>query len=83
MTLDRIASPGGHKLVAGTRTVSPDRIDGSLAVAPDGRLTVHSGKVDLSAEVRTALTQTVAEELDLSVSQVSPIGGEALTRTTA
>jgi nicotinate dehydrogenase subunit B len=66
--------------VAGTKTVSPDRVDGFLAIAPDGGVTVYSGKVDLGTGVRTALTQIVAEELDVPMSQVSLIEGDtALT----
>src|SRR4030081_902745 len=65
------AEPG-----AGTKTVSPDRVDGFLAIAPDGRVTVYSGKVDLGTGLRTALTQIVAEELDVPMSQVSLIEGD-------
>jgi nicotinate dehydrogenase subunit B len=66
--------------VAGTKTVSPDRVDGFLAIAPDGRVTVYSGKVDLGTGVRTALTQIVAEELDVPMGHVSLIEGDtALT----
>ncbi|WP_050420563.1 xanthine dehydrogenase family protein molybdopterin-binding subunit [Bradyrhizobium tropiciagri] len=65
---------------AGPKTVSPGRVDGFLAIAPDGRVTVYSGKVDLGTGVRTALTQIVAEELDVPMSHVSLIEGDtALT----
>src|SRR5262249_36279539 len=64
----------------GLKTVSPGRVDGFLAIAPDGRVTVYSGKVDLGTGVRTALTQIVAEELDVPMSHVSLIEGDtALT----
>jgi nicotinate dehydrogenase subunit B len=73
-------SRSNAKPVAGTKTVSPDRVDGFLAIAPDGRVTVYSGKVDLGTGVRTALTQIVAEELDVPMSHVSLIEGDtALT----
>jgi nicotinate dehydrogenase subunit B len=66
--------------LAGAKTVSPDRVDGFLAIAPDGRVTVYSGKVDLGTGVLTALTQIVAEELDVPMSRVSLIQGDtALT----
>src|SRR5580704_6276177 len=66
--------------LAGAKTVSPDRVDGFFAIAPDGRVTVYSGKVDLGTGVLTALTQIVAEELDVPMSQVSLIQGDtALT----
>lgn len=59
------------KPVSGPKTVSPDRVDGFLAITRDGRITVYSGKVDLGTGVRTALIQIVAEELDVPMSHVS------------
>jgi nicotinate dehydrogenase subunit B len=62
------------------KTVSPDRVDGFLAVHPDGSVTVYSGKVDLGTGVRTALAQIVADELDVAMSHVTVIQGDtALT----
>jgi nicotinate dehydrogenase subunit B len=66
--------------VALAKTVSPDRVDGFLAIATDGRVTVYSGKVDLGTGLLTALTQMVAEELDVPMSHVTVIQGDtALT----
>jgi nicotinate dehydrogenase subunit B len=62
--------------VAGVKTVSPDRVDGFLAIGADGRVTVYSGKVDLGTGVRTALTQIVAEELDVPMSHVTVTEGD-------
>jgi len=74
------ASRTNAKAVAGTKTVSSDRVDGFLAIAPDGRVTVYSGKVDLGTGVRTALTRIVAEELDVPMGHVSLVEGDtALT----
>jgi CO/xanthine dehydrogenase Mo-binding subunit len=65
---------------AGAKTLSPDRVDGFLAIAADGRVTVYSGKVDLGTGVLTALTQIVAEELNVPMSSVAIIEGDtALT----
>src|ERR1700758_5578580 len=61
---------------AGGKTGSPGRGDGFLAIAADGRVTVYSGKVDLGTGVRTALTQMVAEELDMPMSHVTLIEGD-------
>ena len=62
------------------KTVSLDRVDAFLAIGPDGRVTVYSGKVDLGTGARTALTQIVAEELDVPMSAVAVIEGDtALT----
>ena len=68
------------RMAAGPKTVSADRVDGFLAIAPDGQVTVYSGKVDLGTGVRTALTQIVAEELDVPINRVTIIEGDtALT----
>ena len=62
------------------KTLSLDRVDAFLAIGPDGRVTVYSGKVDLGTGARTALTQIVAEELDVPMSAVAVIEGDtALT----
>jgi nicotinate dehydrogenase subunit B len=62
------------------KTVAPDEVDGFLAIDAHGAVTVYSGKVDLGTGVRTALTQIVAEELDVPMARVSVIQGDtALT----
>jgi len=70
----------GAQATAQTKSVSIDRVDAFLAVSPDGKVTVYSGKVDLGTGVRTALTQIVAEELDVPIGQIAVIEGDtALT----
>ena len=41
-------------------------VDSWLAVASDGSVTVYCGKVELGTGVTTALSQIVAEELDVA-----------------
>jgi len=48
----------------------PRELDSWLAIAPDGTVTVYSGKVDLGTGVETALAQIVAEELDVPFNKV-------------
>ncbi|HEV2546017.1 MAG TPA: molybdopterin cofactor-binding domain-containing protein [Stellaceae bacterium] len=63
-----------------TKSVATDEVDGFLAIGADGKVTVFSGKVDLGTGVRTALTQIVAEELDVPLDKVTLIQGDtALT----
>ena len=50
------------------------QLDSWLAVAPDGTVTVFSGKVDLGTGVETALAQIVAEELDVPFNHIHMIG---------
>lgn len=62
------------------KTVSPDEVDGFLAIDGQGNVTVYSGKVDLGTGVRTAMTQIAAEELDVPMARVTVIQGDtALT----
>jgi CO/xanthine dehydrogenase Mo-binding subunit len=62
------------------RDVDPAEIDSFLAIDGKGMVTVFSGKVDLGTGLRTAMTQIVAEELDVPFEHVSVIEGDtALT----
>lgn len=60
------------------KTVDPGQVDGFLAIDRHGTVTVFSGKVDLGTGVRTALTQIVAEELDVRLESVHVIEGDTL-----
>jgi nicotinate dehydrogenase subunit B len=68
-----IANPSGA-----AKPVTPEEVDSYLAIGPDGRIMVYSGKVDLGTGLRTALTQIVAEELDVPLGQVTLIQGDTL-----
>lgn len=73
------ASPNGPATPSGApKVVSPDQVDGFLAIDRRGNVTVFSGKVDLGTGVRTALTQIVAEELDVPMASVNVIQGDTL-----
>jgi nicotinate dehydrogenase subunit B len=52
----------------------PTSLDSWLAIAPDGTVTVFSGKVDLGTGVETALAQIVAEELDIPFGRIKMMG---------
>ncbi|MDI3340299.1 MAG: molybdopterin-dependent oxidoreductase [Sphaerobacter sp.] len=51
-------------------------LDGWLAIAPDGTVTVYCGKVELGTGVRTALAQIVAEELSVPFERVEMVMGD-------
>ena len=51
-------------------------VDSWLVICPDNSVTIYSGKVDLGTGVQTALTQIVAEELNLSIDQISFVQGD-------
>ena len=52
------------------------RLDDWLTIAPDGMVTVYTGKVELGTGVRTALTQIVADELDVPIEHVHMVMGD-------
>ena len=57
-----------------------DQLDTWLAIGQDGRVTLSTGKVELGTGVETALSQIVAEELDVAVARVTVVQGDtALT----
>lgn len=62
---------------AAPKPVAPDEVDSFLAIGPDG-VTVFSGKVDLGTGVMTALTQIVADELDVALPRIRVIEGDTL-----
>ena len=53
-----------------------DRLDDWLAIELDGSITAFSGKVELGTGTRTALTQIVAEELDVPFERVQIVMGD-------
>ena len=63
---------------AGPPPVGPPlaRIDSWLRIAPDGAVTVCTGKVEVGMGVNVALTQIVAEELDVPMNRVTMIMGD-------
>src|ERR1700680_1644867 len=54
-------------------------VDSFLAIDPKGMVTVYSGKVDLGTGVRTALTQIVADELDVPITRINLVQGDTAT----
>ena len=58
------------------KTVALDEVDAYLAIDPSGKVTLYSGKVELGTGVSTALTQIVAEELDVPMARIALIEGD-------
>ena len=56
------------------------QVDAFLAIDEKGMVTAYSGKVELGTGVRTGITQIVADELDVPLSNIDVIQGDtALT----
>jgi nicotinate dehydrogenase subunit B len=67
--------PGSGRREASWGEVS-NWLDDWIAIEPDGSITAFSGKVELGTGVRTALTQIVAEELDVPLERIRMIMGD-------
>src|SRR5689334_1002732 len=78
--LDSAVAP---RLLAQSATVaaspSPKKLESWLHVLPDGGVQVFTGKLEIGMGVDTALTQIVAEELDLAPSRVKFVCGDTAT----
>jgi nicotinate dehydrogenase subunit B len=58
---------------------SPKKLESWLRVLPDGGVQVFTGKLEIGMGVDTALTQIVAEELDLTPTRVKFVFGDTST----
>jgi CO/xanthine dehydrogenase Mo-binding subunit len=67
--------PVANPKLAGSLQRTPE-LDAWIRVAPDGRVTVCSGKVELGTGVRTALVQIALEQLELEPHAVDFLGGD-------
>ncbi len=54
----------------------PKEIDAWLHIAEDGKVTVYTGKVEVGQNIRTSLTQAVAEELHVAMRKIELIMGD-------
>ncbi len=54
----------------------PEDVDSWLHIASDGKVTVFTGKVEMGQNIRTSLTQQVAEELHVLPDSISLLMGD-------
>ena len=54
----------------------PQDVAAWLQIAPDGKVTVFTGKVEMGQNIRTSLTQAVAEELRVPVGSIVLVMGD-------
>ena len=66
---ERNASPG-------TATVPPNDVDAWIHIGEDGAVSVYTGKVEVGQNIRTSLSQIVAEELMVPVSSITMVMGD-------
>ena len=58
------------------KPVDPREVDSFLAIHPDGSVTIYTSKVDVGTGLRIAISQMVAEELEIPVARVTVIEGD-------
>jgi nicotinate dehydrogenase subunit B len=63
-------------LPPGTPTVPVSEVGAWLHIGEDGLVSVYTGKVEFGQNIRTSLSQIVAEELKLPVSSITMIMGD-------
>jgi nicotinate dehydrogenase subunit B len=72
--LGSAAEQPGEKLPGSLQTNR--KLDGWLRINPDGTVTAFTGKVELGQGIVTALSQIVAEELDVDPKRIQMISGD-------
>jgi nicotinate dehydrogenase subunit B len=61
---------------AAGKSLAADAVDSYLVIAPDGAVTLYSGKVDMGTGARVAYRQILAEELDVAIDRIAMIEGD-------
>ncbi|HXW92228.1 MAG TPA: molybdopterin cofactor-binding domain-containing protein [Terriglobales bacterium] len=69
----RSEAPGGRRQ---PEEELPQAIQAWLHIAEDGKVTVYTGKVEVGQNIRTSLTQQVAEELRVPAASIQLIMGD-------
>jgi len=75
----RIAGTGSDAPTTWPTALDPSTLDSWLAIHADGTVTAFTGKTDLGQGNRTALSQIVAEELDVPFDRVQMVMGDTAT----
>lgn len=74
------AQESGARRRSGDDEELPQNISAWLHIAEDGKITVYTGKVEVGQNIRTSLTQQVAEELRAPIDSIQLVMGDtALT----
>ena len=58
------------------RSDLPKEIDAWLHIGEDGKVTVYTGKVEMGQNIRTSLSQAVAEELHVPIDKIEMVMGD-------
>jgi nicotinate dehydrogenase subunit B len=69
-------SLAGESLPQGSPTVPTGEVGAWIHIGEDGLVSVYTGKVEFGQNIRTSLSQIIAEELKLPVSSITMIMGD-------
>jgi len=73
--LQDLFSRGSNDIYSADKT-QPDGVDAWIHIGEDGTVKVFTGKVEVGQNIRTSLSQIVAEELMVPMSSVTMIMGD-------
>src|SRR5438105_1896851 len=72
----RTAPPGPAGVDTSTAPLDPTKLDSYIKVGGDGTITAFTSKIELGQGNQTALSQIIAEELDVPLSSIDLIMGD-------
>ena len=67
---------GPEELLAQGRRLYPEDLNAYLLIAPDGRVSIFTGKIEMGQGIVTSLAQMAAEELGVGVGAVDMVMGD-------
>jgi nicotinate dehydrogenase subunit B len=70
------AAAGAVARAAGTAPLDPTKLDSYIKIGGDGTITAFTSKVELGQGNQTALSQIIAEELDVPLSSINLVMGD-------
>ena len=73
---DRLPSRRNRERAARRGDSLPQEIDAWLHIGENGKVTVYTGKVEVGQNIRTSLSQGVAEELHLPIEKIELVMGD-------
>ena len=71
-----LVSPGDEIAAQQTSPSTPTEVNAWIHIAEDGTVNVYTGKVEVGQNIRTSLSQIVAEELMVPLSSITMIMGD-------
>jgi len=71
-----LVSANEEREASATSPSTPTEVNAWIHIAEDGAVSVYTGKVEVGQNIRTSLSQIVAEELMVPISSITMIMGD-------